>query len=114
MEGEGSTRKFKFPLPLPLQGAEGYRKEQTSGTTYAIFTSLNSTSGDVSGSRYISSISWDYIGTIKQYSTYLIATIRWSSIFHIVIYSFTTGSISYRQYSSGMIYGINSDPVFNR
>ena len=83
------------------------------GTTYFNFVALNSTSGSVIGSRYKSSISWNYVHGSTINADYIAATLVWPDYFLVLLNS-ATSDFTINKFTGNYLYGVEVEPFLGR
>ena len=78
------------------------------------FTSFLVSDGSVSGSRYKSSVSWDYSQGGVMTGNYAIAPVSWSSNRYLVIFDTTTSTFTMKKFSLGIMSDLKIEPTTGR
>ena len=86
-----------------------------TSTMYSHFVSLNVSSGNTVGTRYISNVGWIFIDGSTLISNSLIITMRCPSDSELIVVDLNSNSFTYRKFSTGdFILGLLKDPNYSR
>ena len=85
-----------------------------SGTTYLQFTTLDSTNGDVIGSRFISSIEWTNVWSKIGFANNILGVgINWSG-YKLFLYSTETYEFTIRSFSGNYAFWLDKETLYGR
>ena len=82
--------------------------------TYLQFSILNSTNGNVIGSRYISNIIWDQVWSKMSTISNILAVGVSCSMYKLVLYSIVNDSFTIKDFSGNYLFCTMSDKLSNR
>ena len=85
-----------------------------SGSLYLYFVTFDATSGNILGSRYISSGTWtDMLGSAIN-GNYIAATPYWLSYSHLLLIDTVSFSFTIRKYTGTKLFGVGIENISKR